>query len=103
VCRTGCGAPRRDDYDVVALAGLLRLHLSIELLDQGENKALVLGQELIQVMAAPRPAGVAVVVHHTAAREGLVDLGVEVVSVGEDQEGEIATELPVHLAGEKHH
>ena len=46
---------------------------------------------------------VEVVVHYSAAGEGLVDLVVEVCAVGQHQEGEVAAELSVHLAGEHHH
>ena len=55
------------------------------------------------MLAAFRPAGVSVVVRHAAAGEGLVDLVVEVVAVGQHQEREVAAELAVHLAGEHHH
>ena len=52
-----------DDDDVVALAiGLFRLHLLVELLDQRKDVGLVLGQQLVQVMAAGGPARLLVVV-----------------------------------------
>ena len=47
--------------------------------------------------------GSAVVVDHAAASKRLVELSVEVVAVGEHQEGEVATDLPVHLPSEHHH
>ena len=53
--------------------------------------------------AALGPAGLAVVVHRAAAGEGLVDLVVEVVAIGQHQESEVAPEPAVHLAGEHHH
>ena len=52
---------------------------------------------------AARPARVAVVVHDAAAGVGLVDLGVEVVAVGQHQEREVAAQLAAHLPGEHHH
>jgi hypothetical protein len=58
---------------------------------------------LVQVLAARCPARVAVVVHHAASGEGLVDLRVQVVAVGEDQKGEVAAQLAMDLAGEEHH
>ena len=93
-----------DDDDVVAagVAGL-GIHVLVELLDQREDVGLVLGQQPTQVVAAARPAGVTVVVHHAAAGEGLVDLGVEIVAVGQHQEREVAAQLAMHLAGEHHH
>ena len=64
---------------------------------------LVLGQQFGQVLTACRPARVAVVVHHPATGKSLVDLRVQVVAIGQHQEGEVAAELAVHLAGEQHH
>ena len=93
-----------DDDDVVAFGvGGPGVHVPVELLDKREDVRLVLGQQPVEVPAALRPAGVAVVVHHPAAGEGLVELVVEVVAVGQHQEGEVAAELAVHLAGEHHH
>jgi hypothetical protein len=63
----------------------------------------VLGQQLGEMLAARRSARVAVVVHHAAPGKGLVDLRVQVVAVGEDQKGEVAAQLAMHLAGEEHH
>ena len=93
-----------DDDDVVArrVAGG-RVHVPVELLDQREDVRLVLAQQPAQVLAAARPAGVAVVVDHAAAGVGLVDLGVEIVAVGQHQEGEVAAQFPAHLAAEHHH
>ena len=93
-----------DDDDVVSLGVALGgVDILVELLDQGEDVGLVLGQQAAQVLAAGGPAGLAVVVHHAAAGEGLVELGVQVLSVGEHQEGEVAAQLAMHLAGEHDH
>ena len=93
-----------DDDDVVARGIALAGHdVPVELLDQREDVRLALRQQPAQVLSARGPAGVAVVVHHPAAGEGLVDLAVEVVAVGQHQEGEVAAELAMHLAGEQHH
>ena len=56
-----------------------------------------------EMLAACGPARVAVVVHQAAVGEGLVDLGVQVVAVGENQKGEVATQFAMDLAGEEHH
>ena len=71
-----------DDDDVVAL-GVRRAGVHVELLDQRKDVCLVLGQEMAQVSSVGRSAGVAVVIYHVAAGEGLVDLAVEVVAVGQ--------------------
>ena len=93
-----------DDDDVVAFGvGRVGVHVSVELLDEREDVRLVRAQQPAQMLAAFRPAGVSVVVRHAAAGEGLVDLGVEVVAVGQHQEREVAAELAVHLPGEHHH
>ena len=93
-----------DDDDVVARGAALAGHdVPVEFLDQREDVRLVLRQQPAQVLSARGPAGVAVVVHHPAAGEGLIDLAVEVVAVGQHQEGEVAAELAMHLAGEQHH
>ena len=93
-----------DDDDVVAFGvGRVGVHVPVELLDEREDVRFVLGQQPAQMPAAFRPAGVSVVVRHAAAGEGLVDLVVEVVAVGQHQEREVAAELAVHLPGEHHH
>ena len=93
-----------NDDDIVALRVTFAFgHLPVELLDQREDVRLVLGQQSAQMFAARSPAWVAVMVHDAAAGKRLVDLGVEVVSVGKDEESKVAAELPVHLAGERHH
>ena len=68
-----------DDDDVVAFrVGGAGVHVPIELLDQREDVRLVLGQQPAQMLAVLRPTGLAIVVHHAAAGEGLVDLVVEI-------------------------
>ena len=91
-----------DDDDVVAhrVAGT---RVQVELLDQREDVGLVLCQQAAEVLSVCRPAGFAVVIDHAAAGEGLVDLAVEVFAVGQHQEGEVAPQLAMHLAGEHHH
>ena len=47
----------RDHDDVVALAvGLVRVHVLVELVDQAEDEAMVLLQQLLQILAGCRPA-----------------------------------------------
>ena len=65
--------------------------------------ALVLTQERFQMRTARGTALVLVVVDNPAPCERLVDLRVQLVAVGQDQEGEITAELAVHLAREIDH
>ena len=58
-------------------------------------------QSLLQIVARCGPR--CLVVGDAAADEGLVDLAVEVVSVGHQQEGEVAFQLPPHLLGKERH
>jgi len=44
-----------------------------------------------------------IVVNHAAAGEGLVDLRIQVISIGEHEESEVASELAMDFAGEHHH
>ena len=71
-----------DDDDVVSLS-VRRAGVLVELLDQRKDVCLVLGQESAQMSSVGRSAGVAVVINYVAAGEGLVDLAVEVVAVGQ--------------------
>ncbi|OPY86292.1 MAG: hypothetical protein A4E72_01712 [Syntrophus sp. PtaU1.Bin208] len=93
-----------DDDEVVALGvRLFGLDLTVELLDQRKDVGLVLCQQSAEVLAAGGPAGIAVVVHDAAAGEGLVDLRVQVLAVGQHQEGEIPAQPAVDLPREHHH
>jgi len=93
-----------DDYDVVALGVALGgIYSLVELLDEGEDVGFMLGEEAAQVFAAGGTAGLDVVVHHAAAGKSLVELGVQVLAIGEHQEGEGAANLSMHLAGEHDH
>ena len=92
----------RDHDDVVALAvGLRRIDVLIELVDQAEDVAVVLLQQLFQVVARCGPRRL--VVGDAAAHESPVNLAVEIVSVGHQQEREIAFQPPPHLLGEEGH
>ncbi len=42
-------------------------------------------------------------IDHAAPGEGLVDLRIQVVTIGQNEEREVAAELAMHLAGEHHH
>ena len=62
-----------DDDDVVALAvGLLRVHVLVELVDQAEDVAVVLLQELFELLA--RGGARRLLVGDAAADEGPVNL-----------------------------
>ena len=81
--------------------GTLWIDVLVELVDQTEDVAVVLLQQLFQIVARRGPGRV--VVGDTAADEGVVDLAVEIVPVGHQQEREIAFQLPPHLLGEERH
>ena len=88
--------------DVVALAvGLLRVDVLVELVDQAEDVAVVLLQQPFEIVARGGPRRV--LVRDAAADEGLVNLVVEIVAVGHQQEGEVARHLAPHLLGEEGH
>ena len=84
----------------VALCGV---HFLIELLDQRENVPLMLGQKSAQVGTAGSTTLFTVSVNHAAAGKSLVDLRIQIVSIGKHQEREIAAELAMDLAGKHHH
>ena len=92
----------RDHDDVVALAvGLFWIDILVELVDQAEDVAVVLLQQLFQIVARRGPRRL--VVGDATADESLVYLAVEIVAVGHQQEREIAFQLPSHLLGEEGH
>ena len=72
-----------------------------ELLDQREDVALVAAQQLFQVFAT---GGAHVLAGRRAGRlESLGDLIVQLLAVGDDDEGGTAQHLAQHLLGEEHH
>ncbi len=94
----------RNDDDVFALRIFLTsFDLLVELLDQAEDIGLVLPQLVREVVCTSCPAGILIVVCQSAAGKGFVDLLIEIVAVGADQEGEIAAQFAMHFASEEHH
>ena len=81
--------------------GLLRIDILVELVDEAEDVAVVLLQQLLQIVARRGPRRV--VVGDSTAYESPVNLAVEIVSVGHQQEREVAFQLPPHLLGEEGH
>src|SRR4051812_14880298 len=55
------------------------------------------------MVAAGGPARLLVMIHNPAAGEGLVDLRIEVVAIGQHEEREVAAELAMDLACEQGH
>jgi len=55
------------------------------------------------MLTAGCTARIAVVIRYAAAGKGLVNLGVQILTVGQNQKGEIAAELAMNLAGKKYH
>ena len=70
-------------------------------MDEAEDISVVFLQPLLQIVARRGPG--CLVVSDAAADEGLVYLAIEVVSVGHQQEGEVAFQLPPHLLGKERH
>ena len=92
--------------DDVGPVGELRVGLpalGVELLDQGEDVAVVLPQELAQVLAAARPDAALRLGDRARVGEVAVDLLVELLPVGDDQEGPVARQLAQDLLGEEDH
>jgi hypothetical protein len=89
-----------DDAIVTLRIGLVRVHHLIKLLNQREDVRLELGQQAAQVVPAGCPAWVTVIVHYAAAGECLVDLRIQVVAVGQDQEGKVALECAVEVVSQ---
>ncbi len=92
-----------DDDDVLAVGDLgvgLAL-LGAELLDQREDVAVILAEQLLEVGTA-----LCVGLHLVdcpRGSEGLVDLLVQLVAVGDDHERPVAGDGAVDLLGEEHH
>ena len=92
----------RDHNDVVAFAvGVLRIHILVELVDQAENVGVVFFQQVFQILSRCSPR--CVLAGDAAAGERLVDLIVEVVAVGHQEESEIPWHLAANLLGEERH
>ena len=92
----------RDHDDVVALTiGLLRIDILVELVYQAEDVAVVLLQQLFQIVTRRGPRRL--VVGDATADERFVYLVAEIVSVGHQQESKIAFQAPPHLLGEEGH
>ena len=101
---SGLGTVRliRDHDDIVTIAvGFLRVHILIEFVDQAKDVAVVLLEQPFEVGARCRPWRAAV--SDATADEGSIDLVVEIVAIGHQQEGEISRQLPAHLFGEEGH
>ncbi len=76
----------------------------LELVDQREYVAVVLGKEPAQLRTALRVAGIALRLAHRAARlEGLGDLVVEFHAVGHHDEGPVARHFAQDLLRVEHH
>ena len=88
-----------DDDDVVPVRVRLVGHdILVEFLYEREDVGLVLSEEALEVPAAGSP-NIFVLAYDAAARVRPVYLIVEIVTVAQHQEREIATELTVHLSG----
>ena len=92
-----------DDDDVAPL-GEHRVRLALlgaELVDQGEDVAVILCEQLPQMFAAFRLG--AAFGHHPRRGEILVNLPVQFLPVGDHHEGPVARHLAQHLLGKEHH
>ena len=75
----------------------------VELLDQGEDVAVVFLEQLLQVLPALGPDAFFRLGDGAHPGEVLVDLVVQIVAVGDDHEGPVAGQLAQHLLGEEDH
>src|SRR5665648_949128 len=50
-----------------------------------------------------RPAGCSVVISHAASGKGFIYLGIQIITIGTNQESIIATDFAVHFGSKKHH
>ena len=75
--------------------------LGTELVDQGENIAVILGEQAAEVLAAFR-LGTAFG-HYSRRGEVLVNLPVQFLPVGDHHKGPVARYLAQHLLGEENH
>ena len=91
------------DHVVACRVRLAGTHLLVELLDEREDMALVLTKKRLQMRPARGSALVLVVIDNAAPGERLVDLRVEFVAVGQNQEREVAADLAVNLSREIDH
>ena len=74
-----------NDDDIIPLrVALVRAYALVEFLNQREDVRFVLGKQSAKMVAAARAAWISVIVHHAAACEGLINLRVQVFSVGQD-------------------
>ena len=93
---------QHDDVVPGAEHGVFLSRVIPELMDQGEDEGLVGLQKLPQL---PAVLGLALLVgpDHAGLHEILVNLVVQILPVRDDEEGEVAGDLLLHLAREKHH
>ncbi|EAQ32572.1 hypothetical protein OS145_08878 [Idiomarina baltica OS145] len=92
-----------DNDDVLAVGelGICLTLLSSELLDQREDVAVILAEELLEVSTA---LGVGLyLVDCPGGSKGLVDLLVQLVAVGDDHKRPVAGDGAVDLLSEEHH
>ena len=93
---------KNDDVFPIRKDGIPFLLVPAELMDEGEKHRLVARQKLAQLLRRRR-AALVLLPHHLGSHESLVYLIVEVLSVGDDKEGEVAGHLPLHLPYKHHH
>ncbi|MNJ59705.1 hypothetical protein D3C77_554020 [compost metagenome] len=92
-----------DDDDVIPFrVGFFGLDLFVKFLDQRKYESLVLAQQLLQMLTTGGTARVAVVIHNAAPAEGFVDLGVQVLAVGQHDKGVVAAQFAVNFPSEEH-
>jgi hypothetical protein len=88
--------------DVIPLAvGLLGINVLVELVDQAEDIPMVLLQEPFQFLA--RAGAGCLFIRQATANECPINLAVEIVSVGHEQEGILGGNPPPDLLRKKSH
>ena len=102
VLRAVCLIHQHEDVISGCQDGVFLGLIVTELVNQSEDKLLVLGQVSTQLLAVLGVAFI-LVADNFRAQEVLVNLGVQVFAVGDNQESEVTFHFALHLAGKHHH
>ena len=97
-----CLVGNHDDVVTLGVA-FVGIDVLVEFLDQREDVRLVFGEQPAEMVATGRPAGLLVMVHDPAAGERLVDLRIEVITIGQHKKRKVAAQFAMDFAGEHRH
>jgi hypothetical protein len=77
----------------------VRIHILVELVDQTEDIAVILLQQFLQPLT--RSGARRLLVGQAAADERPINLAIQVITVGHQQEGEFSRNVPANLLGKE--